>query len=169
MKRRNVGILILLTCCFLGAATKGLPANWSSSDEFNDLSKFLDLRDKLSRNIKDSERLKIEFSLAEYYFMLNAFRDAKEAFQDIVEKNKGGIPTLLANVYLYRLEEIKGKDPQVLLELRKKIFQGQFILLFNKYKTLSFQSSWGRSYEIHYFVDKIAVYRDGEMFEEMTP
>ena len=159
--------LICVACCVVVPRVAG--AQMTSAQESEDVYRFLDLREKLQTKLKDSERLKIQLALGEYYFKIKALREAKVSFQEIVQQNKGGIPTLLANVYLYHLARIKGENSDYSLELKKKIFEDQFILLFDKYKTVSFTSSWGYRYEIHYFVDKIVVYRDGEVLEEITP
>ena len=159
----------VLIFCFLSCMSNLVVAAKVPSDESSDIQRFLTLRDKLQTNIKDPEKLKIQFSLGEYYFKIKAFREAKVAFDEIIQQNKGGIPALLANVYLYHLGQIKGKSSESLLDLKKKIFADQFILLFDKYKTIQFTSPWGYDYEIHYFVDKIVVYRNGEVFEKITP
>ena len=166
---RFVRKISLLTFCFLFVMSKGVFAQKVPIGEGEDIPRFFTLRAKLQTNIKDSEKLKIQLALGEYYFKIKALREAKIAFDEIIQKNQGGIPALLANVYLYHLARLQGRPSEFLLDLKRKIFGDQFILLFDKYKTIEFTSPWGYRYEIRYFVDKIVVYRDGEVFEEIIP
>lgn len=159
---------ILVLAAFLTVFTAGLLFAQTTEGDMKDLQKFMELRTKLQEKIKDSERSKILFSLGEYYYKTNDTYDAKRVFEEYVVKNPGGITALLARVYLYKIA-VFTKSADRVAQLKKEIFQEQFILLFDKFKTLSYSSVFGYKYEVHYFVDRIEIYLNGEIFERVSP
>ena len=137
-------------------------------EEGKDLEKFIHLRGKLQGKIRDSERSKVDFAIAEYYFKVKDFIDAKRAFEDYINHIPVGISALLANAYLYKFAE-KENDEEKMASIKKAMFQSQFILLFDKFKTLNYLSVFNNKYEVHYFVDKIEIFLNGEIFEQISP
>lgn len=133
-----------------------------------DLNQFINLRKKLFGNLKETERSRVHFAVAEYYYKVKDFSDAKMAFEDYIARNKVGMATLLANAYLYKLAKASGYEDKA-QTIKKEMFRDQFILLFNEYKTLHYASAGNNKYEIHYFIDKIEIFLNGEIFEQISP
>jgi len=157
-----LGVSVFSSLLF--AAEKPKQDNLATGDSL----KFLPLRLRLLDKIRDSERQNINFAVAEYYFWDNDFIDAQRDFQDFVAKAPVGINSLLGNVYLYKIAHIHGNEKQM-EAIKKDLFQNRFILLFDKFKTLTYASLWKNEYEVHYFVDRIEIFLNGEIFEEIKP
>ena len=140
----------------------------SGRDEIRDLRTFQKLRRRLADPIRKNERDQIYFSLGEYYFTYNVMADAQQTFEEYLLGGPDSIGQLIANVYLYKIagRAKKGERQQ---QIRKEVFKRQFVLLFDKYKTLRYRSLFGNEYEVRYFVDRIDVLLNGDMFEQITP
>ena len=132
------------------------------------IKKFMELRAKMQGRLRSQEKSKIEFSIAEYYYRVKSMSDAKRAFEAFAEKEKIDMSNLLANVYLIKIAQYSHQDDQIEI-IKKRVFQDQFILLFEKYKTLKYVSSFDNEYTIQYFVDKIDIYLNGQLFHAVTP
>ena len=139
-----------------------------ASTDTENLKKFISFRSRLSKKIRPAERMQIEFALAEYYFRVNDVFDARSSFQEFIKNNPVGLSTLLANVYLYKIARMTNTQEKT-SEIKKEIFKDQFILLFDKYKTLKYTSLYGNTYEVRYFVDKIEIFLNGDIFEQIGP
>ena len=133
-----------------------------------DSKKFIDWRMRLQDKISEKERQNILFAISEYYFWANDFSDARRALRESVSVAPVNISTFLANVYLYAIAKRYGYETQV-AAIKKDLFQDRFVLLFDKFKKLTYTSLWKNKYEVHYFRDRIEVFLNGEMFEEITP
>jgi len=86
----------------------------------------------------------------------------------LVETKEARIVSFLANVYLYKIAEIKKEEESMLL-LKNKIFSNPFILLFSEYKILEYESTMSNKYVIHYYLDKIEVFLNDKIFAQITP
>ena len=172
--RRFVFLKIMIIVCFClcgnhSFVVQAFAGKMNFSNEEEDFEKFVLLRSRLKENIKNKERIKINFSIAEYYYKANDLYDAGVAFSDYLTQDHQGIGAFLANVYLYKIASNKNDD-QKLAALKKELFKEQFILLFDKFKVQEYLSySFKNKYEIRYFVDKIEVYLNGELFEQISP
>ena len=133
-----------------------------------DLAKFIRFRTRLLAKISDRERTKINFAIAEFYFKTHDFIDAKRAFEEYVSQNPIGITALLAKAYLYKSANLENNQKKM-EAIKKEMFEKQFILLFDKYKTLKDASLNGNLYEVHYYVDKIEIFLNGAIFEQISP
>ncbi|HOW36026.1 MAG TPA: hypothetical protein PL155_06410 [Candidatus Omnitrophota bacterium] len=171
MNSKNLVIIVFLCALVLGNG-KGAWAKCSCEsdgiDTDQDLKKFMSLRQKLANTVKESKRKEINFAIAEYYFKANSFVDAKREFEAYALQDSGGITDLLARIYLYKIAQSK-KDETRMADLKKEIFRDQFILLFDQYKTKQYVSLLGNKYEIRHFVDKIEVFLNGDIFEQVSP
>ena len=133
-----------------------------------DLGDFIRFRTRLFDKISAKERSGINFSIAEYYFKTNDFSDARRAFKEYVDSTPAGISTLVAKAYLYKFAN-QANEQENAEAIKKEMFEKQFILLFDKYKTLNYVSRSGNRYEVHYYVDKIEIFLNGEIFEQISP
>lgn len=142
---------------------------FESSGSVDEELTFIKLRRSLTdKSITSAEAQRARFGIAEYYFRNNALLDAFRAFKEYTEKYPPKVSTLLAKVYLYKIANLK-KDDETSLAVKKDIFSESFVLLFSKYKTLKYRSAFGNDYEVHYYLDRIKIFLNGEVFEEITP
>ncbi len=163
-----VSVLWVLGCSSMVSVFDSRPLFAFESVIVGDDERFLDLRKRQMGRLKPEEREKVHFAIAEYYFEVKDFIDANIAFEDYLKSNRSGISTLLANTYLYKLAKLAGQDEKA-SAFKKTLFQNQFILLFSDFKTLEYTSANNNKYEIRYFVDKIEVYLNGEILEQVSP
>lgn len=132
------------------------------------MQQFIQFRSRLQKKISPREKSQIQFAIAEYYFQIHAYYDASYAFQEYIQPNPVGVSTFLANIYLYKLARQIHRLTKA-EEIKREIFKDKFVLLFDKFKILTYTSLSGNEYEIHFFIDKIEVFLNGELFEEIRP
>lgn len=162
MKKKAFLILISLFSIFLASFKP------NASTDYEDEAIFLKLRNELLLSKKPKKIQRDKFAVAEYYFKHNDFSDAFSNFSDFAKTYPPDESTLLAKIYLYKIAVIK-KDSNLASSLKKEIFDSPFILLFSNYKMLKYKSAFDNVYEIHYYLDKIQVFLNGEAFVEITP
>ena len=161
--------IAVIVCALTFCGTELLLANPPDrAAEDKDLQKFFRLRRKLQEDIKDTQRNKVNFAIGEYYFKVNDFTDAQQTFEDYLSHSPVGITTFLAKVYLYKIAKINGNQGRM-NTIKKEMFQNRFILLFDQYKILKDASLFDNKYEVHYFVDRIKIFLNGDVFEEISP
>lgn len=129
---------------------------------------FIKLRRTLITKVRQNEYQLAKFGIAEYYFKNNDLSDAFRDFRDYAKNYPPGESTLLARIFLYKIALIK-KDVELSNSFKKEMFDTPFVLLFSKYKILKYKSAFNNNYEIHYYLDKIKVFLNGEVFEELNP
>lgn len=166
-------VLFLVMCVVTGGAPLNLCAyagepKTRKGDADKDLKKFMQLRTKLQSSAKEREKKELSFAIAEYYFKNNDFFDAQRAFEEYTRENQTGITSFLAQVYLYKLA-VKKNDENKIADIKKEIFKDQFVLLFHQYKTQRYVSLFDNRYEVHYFVDRIEIFLNGDIFEQISP
>ena len=133
-----------------------------------DDQKFLNWHARLLDKINDKERQNILFAVSEYFFSEKDYSDAQRTLREFISKSPVNISTLLANVYLYKIAKFYGHEAE-LAAITKDLFQDRFVLLFDKFKKINHTSLWKNKYEVRYFRDRIEVFLNGELFEEIKP
>ncbi len=151
-------------CCsalFLGEAL-------ASSQEKSHLEKFVDLRRHRMHATSEKERERINFALSEYFYEIKAYGDATRAFEEFLEKKEYDISSLLANAYLLKIARDRNKE-DVQKEVKQAVFSEQFILLFEDFKSLEYDSALDNNYTIRYYVDRIEIDKNQEPFIVVEP
>lgn len=163
-------ILAFIFCAVITGITLAQEENFffKSGGDTADALKFMKFRNRLSERISEKEKGEITFALGEYCFKNNIYRESKTSFQNYIEQNPSGVTALLANVYLFKLATLARNEGEI-EAIKKEVFQNQFVLLFEKFQTLTYKSRWQNTYEIHYFIDKIEVYLNSRLFAEIIP
>lgn len=173
----NYKFVFVLMCIFLLSVFKGYAENLSDpvkevkqaiNQDTKDVERFLSYRIKLQSNVSKKEKEKLDFAIAEYYFKLKDYNDAQMAFAQYLADNPEGIGALLANTYLYKLAGIHQKK-DLAANIKKELFKNQFVLLFDKFKVINYTSLNKNEYKIHYFLDHIEFYLNGDIFEKVSP
>ncbi len=133
-----------------------------------DLEMFMKFRAQMNDRIRDRRRKDIHFAIGEYYLKNNVYREARLTFESFVNQYPSDERTLLAKVFLYKLAQKSQKEEQMSM-LQEDIFKEQFILLFEEFKILYYESHFDNEYEIRYYIDKIEVNINGKPFAVVTP
>ena len=141
---------------------------YKNINDIEDAHKFQQLRTRLNGKIRPKEKGDINFAIGEYYFRNKVFYDSRYVFAQCISENPIGINTLLAHIYLYKLAKLQDMHSEA-GDIAREVLKEQFVLLFNKYKMLKYTSLYGNEYEVRYFVDKIEVFLNGDLFEEIKP
>lgn len=107
------------------------------------------------------------FSSGEYFFRSRAFRDAKHMFRELSNDYSDSELRPFALAYLLRLAKQEGKRLEA-KELEKEIVKArQVCLVFKDFKEYSFTSPLNIIYKAQFFIDKVEVYINGRLFEEI--
>ena len=108
------------------------------------------------------------FATGEYYFSIGVYTDAAQTFNQFINNYSGSEAHPFAIVYLI---EIAKKDKQENLEekLKKELLGSQQVsLLFRDFIELEYSSSFSKDYLALYFIDKVKIYIDDELFTEIV-
>jgi len=107
------------------------------------------------------------FSVGEYYFSIGAQYETESTFRKVANEYPESITGLLALGYLFNLANKKADKKQ--LECLKKEIEGfkQVSLLFRDSEEFSYLSAMQKEYKVVYFIDKVEIYIDGELFQEV--
>ncbi len=107
------------------------------------------------------------FATGEYYFSLNDYYDAEEAFIGYIENSPDSKALPFVLVYLLKIRQ-RLKDDEIVYDLKKKIIEfKQLSLLFSESKENNYLSPLGTRYKAQYFIERVDFYRDGELFEKI--
>ena len=116
---------------------------------------------------KDNETtMKALFAIGEYYFLIGDYYDAERTFRQFVNDypEEKGMPFAL--VYLFEIAKRQRRKNQAedlkkqILDLRQRVF------LFKDFKEHKYLSPFAKKYRIIYFIDRLEVYIDNELFTE---
>lgn len=103
------------------------------------------------------------FATGEYYFVLANYYDAHSAFAKFVELYPQSEAMPFAIVYLLKMEQLRQGNQY---ELKKKVITfKQLSLLFSEYKEYLYKSPLGSNYKAVYFIDRVDIYINEELFE----
>lgn len=159
---------LLLGQAFSSQPDGGLSVKFKFTSDSDEELTFMKLRRTLITRVSSEESQNAKFGIAEYYFKHNDFSDAFRDFKEFARNYPPGETTLLSKIYLYKIA-LKRVDADLANSLKKEIFENSFVLLFSKFKILRYKSAFNNKYEIHYYLDKIRVFLNGELFEEINP
>ncbi len=159
---------LLVGAVFSFAQESDFTANLKFTNNPDEELIFMKLRRTLMTKANPRDAQIAKFGIAEYYFKNNDFSDAFRDFNEYTKDYRLDASTLLAKIYLYKIALIK-KDADLANSFKKEIFGDSFILLFSKFKILKYRSAFKNGYEIHYYLDRIKVFLNGEAFEEINP
>jgi hypothetical protein len=171
---RNIRILqfiilaLVLSWGVSFAQDSGTTAKYSFTNNADEEFVFIKLRRTLVVRVSPREGQAARFGIAEYYFKHSDYSDAFSDFKEFARSYPPGEATLLAKVFLYKIALIKN-NAELAASFKKEIFDNSFVLLFSKFKILKYKSPFNNVYEVHYYLDKIKVFLNGEVFEEFSP
>ncbi len=166
--KKILGIFILV---LMGTLLKGGECHAQYIQRGREKNKdliFMQLRSDLQKTKRPEEIKGLKFAMAEYFYSLNSFYEAKKKFQECAKRESTDVRTLLANIYLQKIAEVEGRAEEA-ESIKKRLFSKRFILLFHDYKAIKYHSRLGNTYRFEYFLDHIRVYKNGNLFAEIRP
>ncbi|MBU4304151.1 MAG: hypothetical protein KJ893_00770 [Candidatus Omnitrophica bacterium] len=105
------------------------------------------------------------FACGEYYFLNGAFNDAWIMFDKLIKKYPRAESLPFVVGYLFRFTPSPGMDMD---ELRKKLVEFRRLsLVFSEFKGYTYISLLGVRYEARYYIDKVEIYINGEIFQKI--
>ncbi len=107
------------------------------------------------------------FSTGEYYYSIGDYRSAEKSFSDFIDCYPKDEALPFAVVYLLKISE-QMQISKTAADLRKKVITfKQLSLLFSEFKELSYISPLDLHYKAIYFIDRIEIYINEELFEKI--
>jgi outer membrane protein assembly factor BamD (BamD/ComL family) len=112
------------------------------------------------------------FAIAEYCYDNNICYEAMDNFTAYLNKYPGSESGIFAKAYLLKItRDIKFPSPdekKAFENIKKDFFSKPLFLLFKEYKQISYKSPSLNRFKIRYYVDNIEVYRNGQLFIQIT-
>jgi len=107
------------------------------------------------------------FSAGEYYYSIKDYANAAGSFSKFIENYSEANSLPFAIAYLVKINKIAGTQ-QIIYDLKRKLIEFmQLSLLFSEFKEYTHESALNMRYKARYFIDKIEIYIDGKLFEEI--
>ncbi len=112
--------------------------------------------------------LAAEFAQGEYYFLQNNLLMASDAFKSFYAKYPRHEEALIALAYLFQIAKIQN-HPNDMKEYRTKAASfRQLTFIFNDRKFFKFLSGFQREHKLVYYINKVELYVNGQLFTEVT-
>lgn len=108
------------------------------------------------------------FAIGEYHFRDNNFADASDAFSQILEKFPDSRSTVFAMAYLLKIAQDRGAE-ELAANLEKAIATfHKLSLVFRNSKAFTYRSASRIKYKAVYYIDKVELYKDGDLFAQVS-
>jgi hypothetical protein len=135
---------------------------------------FMEFRSILRDFPKSSLAQKSMFAMAEYYYDHKMYYDAILNFTEHINNNpRSKKANIFAKTYLLKImEEIKDptwEEKRMLENVKKDFFSKPLFLVSARYKETSYKSVSRNKFRVRYYIDKVEVYRNGQLFVKITP
>lgn len=112
------------------------------------------------------------FAVGEYFYSQRANAESISSFSEYVRKYPNASGAVFAKTYLLKIIETAEKpsaaEKKNIDNLEKEFFSKPLFLLFSQYKEVSYKSGLANSFTIRYYVDKIEVYKNGQIFYRIS-
>lgn len=108
------------------------------------------------------------FAIGEYYFITANYENAAEALSNFINDypDSKGLPFVL--MYLLKVTQIY-KNESLTEKLKNQIISlKRLSLLFQESKGYAYTSPLGIKYRMMYYIDKVELYVDDKLFENIT-
>ncbi|MBN3040628.1 MAG: hypothetical protein JW867_05830 [Candidatus Omnitrophica bacterium] len=107
------------------------------------------------------------FALGEYYYSLKSFPNATLYFKRFITDYPKNDARIFAYAYLLDLAKADGKIELTAVLEKKIVTYYSLSLLFRKYKEYRYKSPMAKNYKALYYIDKVQIYLDEELFAEI--
>jgi len=112
---------------------------------------------------------KVRFAMAEYYFQTRNYPDAINTIISYITDYPDDKNTIFAYALLYKIISQRRGSPELLEKLKEKFFSKPLFLIFSETKIKSYNSILNNKYKIAEYVEKIEIFKNNELFCEVTP
>ncbi len=160
---------LILAACFRGMAF-AQTESWLYSEAVQEANNgnyefaFLDLY-SLSRSYPESKNIEnVLFTIGEYHYNDNNSSGAVEAFSQLLEKFPDSKSTLFALAYLSKIAQARNAG-ELASDLKNAIvIFHKLSFVFRDSKEFTYRSVFGNNYKAVYFIDKVELYKNDELF-----
>ena len=173
MKLYVIILSLLLQGCFLVPCVKASEADLVWQDAVRSAKQgeydfaFMDFNTILQSYPSSHYCLAAEFALGEYYFLQNNLQMASDEFKDLYTKYPQHQEALIALMYLFKIAQIQD-HPDDMKDYRNKTASfRQLAFIFNEKKSFKFLSGLQHKYKLVYYINKVELYVNGELFTEV--
>ena len=173
MKLYVIILSLLLQGCFWVTCVKASEADleWKEAIGFakqgeNDFA-FMDFQTILDDYPHSRYCLAAAFAQGEYYFLQNNLQMASDAFKNFYAQYPQHEEALIALAYLFQIAKIQ-KNPDDMEKYRDKAASfRQLTFIFNDKKSFKFLSGFQRKHKLVYYINKVELYVNDELFTEI--
>jgi hypothetical protein len=106
------------------------------------------------------------FAIGEYFFKHNDLYSSRKIFRQYAQDYPPQISTLIAKIFLFKIAKLQN-DTDAEEKLKKEIFGESFVILFSDYKVLKYTSVFKNNYTVNFYINKVEVFLNGELFEKI--
>jgi|SRR3989338_4414747 len=133
---------------------------------------FMKMRNYLKDNPDSKYVPEIKFSIIEYYFQINNYNEAISELSAYLNSYPQEQNSVFAYALLYKIILKYKKDskasPGLLRRLEDLFFSKPLFLVFAESKSKQYRSALNNTYKIVNYLDKIEIFRNGELFFEIS-
>lgn len=171
MRKIRIVILgfLIMAACFRGMVF-AQAESWLYTEAIKEANKgnyefaFLNLHSLIETYPESKYLENALFTIGEHHFKDNNSAGAAEAFSQLLEKFPDSQSTLFALAYLAKIAQ-KRKAEELVSNLEKAIVTfHKLSLVFRDSKEFTYKSAFGNRYKAVYFIDKVALYKNDELF-----
>jgi outer membrane protein assembly factor BamD (BamD/ComL family) len=108
------------------------------------------------------------FATGEYYFSVKDYHDAQESFDKFINSYFQSKDAIFAFAYLLKMAKADGKEDMIKVLEKSIIGLEQLSFLFHDFKEYKYRSAFYKKYKARYFIDRIEIYIDDELFEKVS-
>jgi len=174
MKLYVIILSLLLQGCWLVPCVKASEADlkWQDAIGFAKQGEydfaFIDFQSILDDYPNSRYYLPAEFAKGEFYFLENNLPMASDEFKHFYEKYPGHEEAMIALIYLFEISRLQN-NPGGLKEYRNKIASfRQLTFIFKDKKSFNFLSGFQRKHKLVYYINKVELYVNGQLFTEVA-
>ncbi len=174
MNKLRIVILgvFILAACFRGMVFAETDS-WLYTEAINEADKgnyefsFLHLH-SLVRSYPESKYLENAlFAIGEHHFKDNNSSGAVDSFSQLLEKFPDSKSTLFTLAYLLKIAQAR-KAENLATDLEKAIVTfHKLSLVFRDSEEFTYKSAFQNSYKAVYFIDKVELYKNDELFTQV--
>jgi len=133
---------------------------------------FMEFRDVIKRYPESEYAKEALFAIGEYYYIQRAYYDAFDTFNEYTKTYPDSDGAVFAKAYLIEIMEGIEKPPErnrgIVAAIKENFFSAPLFITFSEYKEVSYESGFRNIFTARYYLDKIEIYRNGEIFLEIT-
>lgn len=107
------------------------------------------------------------FAVGEYYFLINDYSNATQIFNRFISDFPESKVKPFAIAYLIEIVK-KTRKVNIAEEFKKELLSSQHLsLLFRDFEELQYSSALSKNYKALYFIDRIEIFIDDELFTKI--